>query len=426
MRLAVVGSGVAGLACAHLLGPHHDVVLFEADRRLGGHANTVDVDDPAAGPLAIDTGFIVHNDRNYPHFQRLLADLGVAAIDSEMSFAVTDRATGFCYRATNLDTLLASRANALDPRLWRMVADIIRFQRAGRRFLASDPDPTISLSEFLARGRYSDAFIDLHLVPMGAAVWSADPATFSRFPAASLLRFLHNHGLLSIGDRPQWKTIVGGSRAYVDALARRFQGEIRLASPVTEVARPAHATAGADGTGGVTIRSRTHPEPEPFDQVILATHADQSLDLLADPTPEEKDLLGAVRYQPNRATLHTDISLLPPRRKAWAAWNYDREPGDQRLASLTYDLTNLQRLPGERRYLVSLNSDHRIRPDTVLAGFDYTHPVFDGPAVAAQPRIAAANGRRNTWFAGAWLGYGFHEDGMASAVDVCRQLGARW
>ncbi|MDH5289382.1 MAG: FAD-dependent oxidoreductase, partial [Acidimicrobiia bacterium] len=406
MRLAVVGSGVAGLACAHLLGPHHDVVLFEADRRLGGHANTVDVDDPAAGPLAVDTGFIVHNDRNYPHLQRLLADLGVSAIDSEMSFAVTDRATGFCYRATNLDTLLASRANALDPRLWRMLADIIRFQRAGRRFLASDPDPTVPLARFLADGRYSDAFVDLHLIPMGAAVWSADPATFDRFPAASLLHFLHNHGLLSIGDRPQWKTIVGGSRAYVEALARRFRGEIRLASPVTEVARP------AEGANGVTIRSRTHPEPEPFDQVILATHSDQALDLLADPTPEEKELLGAVRYQPNQATLHTDTSLLPPRRKAWAAWNYDREAGHQRLAALTYDLTNLQRLPGARRYLVSLNSDHRIRPDTVLARFDYAHPVFDGPAVAAQPRIAAANGLRNTWFAGAWLGYGFHEDGM--------------
>lgn len=420
MRLAVVGSGVAGLACAHLLGPHHDVVLFEADDRLGGHANTVDVDDPAAGRLAIDTGFIVHNDRNYPHLQRLLAELGVSAIDSEMSFAVTDRATGFCYRATNLDTLLASRANALDPRLWRMLADIIRFQRTGRRFLASDPDPTISLAQFLANGRYSKAFVDLHLVPMGAAVWSADPATFDRFPAASLLHFLHNHGLLSIGDRPQWKTIVGGSRAYVEALARRFRGEIRLASPVTEVARP------ADGAPGVTVRSRTHPEPEPFDQVILATHSDQALDLLADPNPEEKELLGAVRYQPNRATLHTDTSLLPPRRKAWAAWNYDREEGDQRLATLTYDLTNLQRLPGARRYLVSLNSEHRIRPETVLASFDYAHPVFDGPAVAAQARIAAANGRRNTWFAGAWLGYGFHEDGMASAVAVCRQLGARW
>lgn len=421
MRLAVVGSGVAGLACAHLLGPEHDVVLFEADSRLGGHANTVDVEDPAAGTLAIDTGFIVHNDRNYPHLQRLLAELGVSAIDSEMSFAVTDRATGFCYRATNLDTLLASRANALDRRLWRMVADIVRFQRAGRRFLASDPDPTLPLARFLADGRYSQAFIDLHLIPMGAAVWSADPATFDRFPAASLLHFLHNHGLLSIGDRPQWKTIVGGSRAYVDALARRFRGEIRLASPVTEVARPPGGSPGP-----VTVRSRTHPEPEPFDQVILAIHADQSLDVLADATAEEKELLGAVRFQPNQATLHTDTSLLPPRRKAWAAWNYDREAGDRHLATLTYDLTNLQRLPGSRRYLVSLNSDHRIRPDAVLARFHYAHPVFDGPAVAAQPRIAAANGRHNTWFAGAWLGYGFHEDGMASAVAVCRQLGARW
>jgi uncharacterized protein len=422
MRLAIIGSGVSGLACAYLLGPLHEVVLFEADSRLGGHANTVDVEDPAAGTLAIDTGFIVHNDRNYPNLERLLAQLGVATIDSEMSFAVTDRATGFCYRATNLDTLLADRRNALDPRLWRMVVDIIRFQRAGRRFLADNPDPAISLAQFLAGHHYSEAFVALHLIPMGAAVWSSDPTTFDAFPAASLLRFLSNHGLLSISNRPQWKTIVGGSRAYVQSLIQRFRGEVRLSSPVLSVKRH---------PDGVTVASATHPEPEHFDQVILATHSDQALALLADPDRQEKELLGAIRYQPNRATLHTDTSLLPPRPKAWAAWNYERldgagPAGPQRQAVLTYDLTNLQRLPGRHRYLVSLNAEERIRPSAVIQGFDYAHPVFDGPAIAAQARIVANNGNANTWYCGAWLGYGFHEDGMASGVDVARALGARW
>jgi predicted NAD/FAD-binding protein len=424
VRLAIVGSGVAGLACAHLLDAAHDVVLFEADDRLGGHANTVDVTDPDAGSLAVDTGFIVHNDRNYPHLQRLLAELGVTTIDSEMSFAVTDRASGFAYRATNLNSLLADRSNLTNPRLWRMVADIVRFQRAGRRLLAQDPDPTLSLADFVAQGRYSRTFVDLHLIPMGAAVWSADPDTFDRFPAASLLRFLRNHGLLSIGDRPQWKTIVGGSRAYVEALARRFTGQIRLGCAVTGVERH---------SDGVRITSTARPGPEPFDQVILAAHSDQSLALLADPSPEEKELLGAIGYQPNQATLHTDTSLLPPWPRAWAAWNYECGVGPTRpeagiggSAVVTYDLTRLQRLPGRHRYLVSLNSDHRIDPDRVLARFEYAHPVFDGPAVAAQRRITELNGQRHTWYCGAWLGYGFHEDGMASAVVVSRQLGARW
>jgi predicted NAD/FAD-binding protein len=443
MDVAIVGSGVAGLVCAHLLDPIHDVTLFEADRRLGGHCNTVTVDDPTAGELGVDTGFIVHNDRNYPNLVRLFDELGVTTIDTEMSFAVTDRTSDFTYRATNLDTLLARRRNATDPRLWRMLADILRFQRAGRRLLQRQPAgaDTVTIGELLQSGRYGSAFIELHLIPMGAAVWSVDPATFTEFPALSLLRFLDNHGLLSIGNRPQWRAIVGGSRTYVDAIIAGLRGSVRSATPVLSIERrrvdrpPGHSQTDSIGpvdsidSAGGSVTVTTAAGSERFDHVIVAAHSDQALRLLVDPTPAERDILGAIRYQPNRATLHTDVSLLSPEPKAWAAWNYDRLPPGScgaRAATVTYDLTTLQRLAGERRYLVSLNSNDRIRPETVIDSFDYAHPIFDGAAVAAQQRIAEINGVANTWFCGAWCGYGFHEDGAAAAVRVARELGACW
>ncbi len=429
MRIAIIGSGISGLACSHVLGPHHDVTLYERATRLGGHANTVDVDDPEAGKLAIDTGFIVHNDRNYPNLVRLFDELGVEVQDTDMSFGVTRRAIGgddrtFTYRATSATTLFADRRNLVDPVMWRMLADIVRFYRAGRRLLAEAErhpdrvDPDRSLDQFLADGRYSRSFIDLHLIPMGSSVWSADPTTFGRFPVISLLRFLDNHGLLSVGDRPQWRTLVGGSRTYVDAIADRFDGEIRLGSEVVGVRRD---------DDGVVVR--TEDGTEQFDRVILACHSDQALLLLDDPTPEEKEILGAIRYQPNVATLHTDTSLLSPVRGAWSAWNYEcpqpgTDPTDR--STLTYDMTDLQRLPGARRYLVSLNSDHRIDPESVLASFTYAHPVFDGPAIEAQRRFDEIDGVDRTHFCGAYWSYGFHEDGMASALRVCERLGVRW
>ncbi|NNE95700.1 MAG: FAD-dependent oxidoreductase [Acidimicrobiales bacterium] len=422
MRIAIVGSGIAGLTCAHVLGPHHDVTLFEASTRLGGHSNTVTVDDPAAGELAIDTGFIVHNDRNYPNLVRLFDELGVPVQDTEMSFGVNDRGSSFTYRATSLRTLFADRRNLVRPAMWRMLFDIARFYREGNRLLEAadrgdDVDETQSIGEFLDAGRYSDAFRDLHLIPMGSSVWSADPTTFDAFPAISLLRFLKNHGLLGVGDRPQWRTIRGGSRVYVDAIAERFPGEIRRATPVRSVAR--------DDDGVVVT---TDGGIERFDRLVLACHSDQALDLLVDPSPEEKEVLGAIRYQPNRATLHTDTELLSPIPATWSAWNYDRPQADDPsdLSTLTYDMTELQRLPGERRYLVSLNSDHRIDPDSVIVSFDYAHPVFDGPAIDAQRRFDEIDGIRHTHFCGAYWSYGFHEDGMASGLRVCRRLGVDW
>jgi predicted NAD/FAD-binding protein/DUF1365 family protein len=418
-RIAVVGSGISGLTCAHVLGPHHDVVLYEASSRLGGHANTVEVDDPRAGRLAVDTGFIVHNDRNYPNLVALFDELGVPTVDTEMSFGVTDRDTaspthGFTYRATSPNTLFADRRNVIRPSMWRMLRDITRFYRAAKRVL-DDPDDQRSLDTFLADHDFSREFVELHLIPMGASVWSADPGEFGAFPARALFRFLNNHGLLGVGDRPQWRTIPGGSRVYVDAIASRFSGEIRLSSPVTGVCR---TPEGVDIFVGAAV--------DHFDRVVLATHSDQALAMLHDATPVEQKVLGAVRYQPNRATLHTDTSLLSPYRRAWSAWNYDRRTGDQRSATLTYDMTALQHLPGTQRYLVSLNSDDHIDPASIIRSFDYAHPVFDGDAVEAQGRFEEIDGVDRVHFCGAWWGYGFHEDGIVSGLRVCHRIGVDW
>lgn len=426
MRIAVIGSGIAGLTSAHVLGPHHDVTLFEADDRLGGHANTVTVEDPEVGPLAVDTGFIVHNDRNYPNLCRLFAELGVPTQDTEMSFAVTDRdhdghGALFTYRASNPRTLFADPRNLARADMWRMLRDVVRFYRDANRLLreAEGSDvPGPSLADFLSDAGYSAAFVELHLRPLGASVWSADPATFDAFPALTLFRFLRNHGLLGFGRRPQWRTIPGGSRVYVDAVAARFPGEIRLATPVLGLAPDAE---------GVVVRTATVAAR--FDRVVLACHSDQALALLDAPTPVERAVLGAIGYQPNVATLHTDTSLLSPVRRTWAAWNYDRPRAGvdpEGRATLTYDMTTLQRLPGSRRYLVSLNSEHRIDPTTVLGSFRYAHPVFDGSAIAAQRRFGEIDGARGVHYCGAYWGYGFHEDGIASALRVCERLGVRW
>ncbi len=454
MRVAIVGSGIAGLTCALRLSRHHQVTVFEADHRLGGHANTVAVDDPEVGPLGIDTGFIVHNDRNYPNLVALFDELGVATKDSEMSFAVTDRATGFHYRATNPNTLFAQRRNLISPAMWRMVVDIARFYRHANAHLAAvdtgragpeaevGPEAELSLAEFLDRHRYSATFRDLHLIPMGAAVWSADPGSFDAFPATSLFRFLANHGLLGVGDRPQWRTVVGGSVRYVAAVADAVRAAptgctFRTGTPVRAVHRHADGVdviTDADGSSGVVLaapgaeridgadRSGGRGRGETFDRVVLACHSDQALRLLVDPSSDERTVLGAIGYQPNEAVLHTDVSLLPPTARAWAAWNYDRFGPDDDRATLTYDLTTLQRLAGARRYLVTLNGGDRPDPATVLGRFAYAHPVFDGPAVAAQARFDRIDGGGGVHFCGAYWGYGFHEDGMVSGLRVVENL----
>ena len=415
-KVAVIGSGVSGLACAYLLGPHHKVTLYEADRRLGGHANTVTVEDPDVGPIGVDTGFIVHNDRNYPNLVRLFTELGVHTQPSEMSFGVHDRVTGFAYRATNPATLLARPANAFDPRLWNMLVDLVRFFRQGRRFLAA-PDPTITIGEFLERGRYSDTFLRLHLLPMGAAVWSTSPDDFAQFPAATLLRFLDNHGLLSIGDRPNWRTVTGGTSRYVDKLATRLRitGRVVLGHPVVSVRRTPEASNQTEIT--------TADGVEPYDAVILACHSDQARQLLADLTPTEDDVLGAIADRSNEAGLHTDTSVLPPYRRAWAAWNYHAGT-DASTPTLTYDMTNLQRIPGNRRYLVTINPTDQ--PSGEIARVRYAHPQYTVDAIAAQQRFDDINGNGGIYFCGAYWGHGFHEDGMVSALRVARSFGVDW
>jgi predicted NAD/FAD-binding protein len=415
-RVAIIGSGIAGLTCAHVLGPHRDVELFEADDRLGGHANTVTVDDPSAGELAIDTGFIVHNRANYPNFSRLVDELGVRTQPTEMSFAVTDRRGQLTYKATNPSTIFADRANIARPRLWRMLYDITRLWRSARRLLDDPASSTqLTLGEFLERGAYSDGFVEWHLRPLFAAVWSADPRTLERASALAFLGFIDNHGLIGFGGRPQWRTIVGGSREYVGEIERRFDGKIHLSSPVTSVRRLA--------TDGVEVTTATGRHL--FDEVVFACHTDQTLRLLESPSAREREVLGAIRYQPNRAVLHTDIGRLSPNPRAWAAWNYEVEP-EAEVPGVTYDLTTLQQLPGSRRYLVSLNMEDRIDPSTVLRTFDYAHPFFDVGAVLAKPQLPEINGVDRVHFCGAWARHGFHEDGMASALDVCANLGVEW
>jgi uncharacterized protein len=410
MRIAIVGTGVSGLVCAHLLGRRHDVTVFEADPRPGGHAHTVRIDLPDE-THEVDTGFLVYNERNYPGLVRLFDGLGVATKASDMSFSVSDDVSGVEWRGTSLTTLFAQRRNALRPTFLRMLADVVRFNRTARALLTDEHPTDRSLAELLAEGRWSSRFVEWYLIPMGSSIWSADPSTFLDMPAVTFARFFDNHGLLDYGDQPSWRTVDGGSRRYVEAILAPLGDAVRLSSPVAKVTRR---------DDGVEIH--TDMGPERFDHVVLATHSDQALRLLSDPSVPEREVLGAIRYQPNRATLHTDERLLPRSRRAWASWNYHRLADQPRLATLTYRMASLQGIESAHEILVTLNRDDAIRDDRVLARFDYAHPVFDVAAIAAQRRHEELNGARRTWFCGAYWGYGFHEDGVQSARAVCRRL----
>lgn len=414
MRVAIIGSGISGLVCAHLLHPHHDITVFEANDYIGGHTNTVRVDFEDESH-DVDTGFIVHNDRNYPNFVKLMGQLGVATQPSEMSFSVSDPNTGLEYRGTNLNTIFAQRRNLVRPTFLRMLADIMAFNRAARGLLdGGGGAPDESLDDFLTRGGYSRMFVDQFVVPLGASIWSADPETFTQFPAVAYARFMDNHGLLNLRGMPEWRTVTGGSRRYVEAITAAFPDRIRLQSPVHKIVR--------GEAGGVEVVSATHG-PESFDRVILATHSDQSLRLLADPSSAEHEILGAIRYQPNVATLHTDERFLPRNPRARASWNYHLSSGDGRAAALTYWMNTLQSIDSRHQLLVTLNRHDEIDPARVLGRFEYAHPVFDAAALAAQRRRSEIQGARDTFFAGAYWEYGFHEDGVRSALDVCRNFG---
>lgn len=408
-RVAIVGAGISGLTVAHLLHGRHDVTVFEAGDYAGGHTNTVRV-DLADETLHVDTGFIVFNDRNYPHFERLLAQLGVATQPSTMSFSVSAVDEDFEYAGTPRG-LVAQPGNLTRPGFVRMIGEYVRFNRDARMLLASGDDRT-SLGDWLAGLRYSEAFIRRLIVPQAAAVWSADPAQMWSFPARFLVTFFHNHGMLSLTGRPQWRTVSGGSARYVEALTRPFADRIRLRTPVATISRHADHVL-------VTPRGG---EPERFDDVVLATHADQSLSMLADASDREHEILGAIPYQPNEAVLHTDRAMLPRRRAAWSSWNYHLLGEPTGRSTLTYHMNTLQRLSSSRELCVTLNRSEAIDPEQVIATIPYAHPVFTAKGWAAQRRHAEISGVDRTHYCGAYWRWGFHEDGVVSALRVAERF----
>jgi len=413
LDIAIVGSGIAGNVVAHRLhAAGHRITLFEADDRVGGHTHThlVEVDGQV---LHVDTGFIVVHDRTYPNFVALLDELGVASQPSSMSFSVRHDARGLEYNGTSLDGLFAQRRNVVNPGFLRMLVEILRFHRVAPAWLEQGGAET-TLRELLAEHRFGGRFVDDYLVPMGAAIWSTEPARMLDFPARFFVRFLHQHGMLTVDDRPQWRVIAGGSARYVDRLIAPWRDRIRLRSPVERIRRRAE---------GVDVQVRGEP-PQAFDHVFLACHADQALRLLADPTRAEREILGAIPYQRNDAVLHTDTSLLPRTRRAWAAWNYHVLPGAGQAVALTYNMNILQGLRAKQTLCVSLNADAHIDPRRVLRRIRYAHPLFTTAGVAAQQRHAEISGVRRTHYCGAWWRYGFHEDGVVSALMALRRFDA--
>jgi len=410
MRIAIIGAGIAGMTAAWLLHRNHELTVFEAAARLGGHTNTVDV-TTGGKDYAIDTGFIVFNDRTYPNFIRLLRELQVETQQTAMSFSVRCDKTGLEYNGASLNTLFAQRRNLLRPSFYRMLRDILRFNREAPALLTADSHP-LSLRDYLEQQRYSREFIDHYLIPMGAAIWSAQPDLMGRIPAHYFVQFFHNHGLLSIDQRPQWRVIQGGSRRYAQRLVAPFRDRIRLDCPVAWVRRLPDSVLLKPEDG----------EPERFDALIIAVHSDQALRLLADPSEQERTILGAIPYQENEVALHTDTRLLPRRRLAWAAWNYHIPRQAQAPVALTYNMNILQGLDAPETFCVSLNHSAAIDPASILYRTVYHHPVYTPDAVAARQRWGEINGVNRTWYCGAYWGYGFHEDGVNSALAIERQL----
>lgn len=413
MRIAVVGSGIAGLASAWLLSRRYEVTLFEANDYLGGHTHTHDI-ELGGRHYAVDTGFIVHNRAHYPLLARLFDELGVATQPTTMSFSVRNEASGMEYNATSLDGLFCQRRNLLSPRFLGMVRDLLRFYReAGAMLDGESPGPT--LGEYLATEGYGPAFRDEHLVPMASALWSSPPRQILEFPVRYLLRFMANHQMLQLSGRPQWRVLCGGSASYVRALRSGWPVRERLGCPVYALHREAEAVL-VDSPAG----------RERFDQVVLACHSDQALALLADASERERAVLGAIGYQPNEVVLHTDATLLPRRRKAWAAWNANVPRDPQQACTVSYCMNLLQGLDAPEPLVVTLNRGDAIDPARVLRRLRYHHPLYTHASVAAQQCKGQIQGMQRTWFAGAYWGFGFHEDGMRSAVEVAAALGVRW
>ena len=416
MRVAIVGAGVAGLACAWLLTRQgQQVTLFEANAYLGGHTHTVDVTlDGMTAP--VDTGFIVYNDHTYPKLAALFDELAIASAPSRMTFSVRNDAAGIEWSGTDLLALFARPGNALRAAFWRMLIDILRFNRETTTMHREGRVAAVTLEDFLDARGYSAAFRHWYLLPMAAAIWSSSAREVLAFPLPTLVRFCHDHGLLRIFDRPQWRTVVGGGRVYVERMAARL-ADVRRSTPIRRIRRYANHVE-------VDTPARA---AERFDQVVVACHSDQALNLLADPSRDEAELLRGVRFQANRLVLHTDTRLMPKRRRAWASWNHlaVADAADEGPVVVSYWLNRLQPLPFKTPLLCTLNPPFAPRPEAVIAEFEYSHPLVKGAAVTAQQRFAHLQGRRHTWYAGAWLGYGFHEDGLASAHVVAQGIATR-
>ena len=414
MKIAIIGSGIAGLTSAYLLSRSHDITLFEADDRIGGHTHTVNVSVEGKS-YAVDTGFIVFNDWTYPNFIRLLGHVGVGFKPTEMSFSVHDEKQRFVYNGNNLNSLFAQRRNILSPGFWGMLRDILRFNRQAPLDLQEQRiGADMTLGDYLTAGGYGERFIRHYIVPMGAAIWSMSLADMLGFPLQFFVRFFKNHGLLSVSNRPQWCVIEGGSSSYIEPLTRGFREQIRLNCPVDKVAR---------SEAGVVIHSTAGVEH--FDRVVFACHSDQALALLADPSQAEQEILGALPYASNDVVLHTDTRLLPDRKLAWASWNYRLSGNARSQAAVTYDMNILQGIDSATTFCVSLNQTAVINPLKILARYTYAHPQYSLAAVAAQARWQEVSGVRNTFYCGAYWANGFHEDGVVSALRVADAFGER-
>lgn len=407
LKIAVVGTGIAGNVAAYRLHrAGHSITVYEADARIGGHTHThrIEIDGEVQH---VDTGFIVFNDRTYPNFIALLDELGVDSQPSSMSFSVRDDARGLEYNGTSLDGLFAQRRNLLRPGFIAMLAEILRFHREAPALLRADAAET-TLGEYLESRGFRGRFVDDYLVPLGAAIWSTDPVRMLEFPARFFVRFLHNHGMLTVDDRPVWRVVRGGSARYVERLVAAFRDRIRVGCPVVSIRRE---------RDGVTLRARGH-DAERYDHVFLACHSDQALRLLADPSRQEREILGAIPYQRNEALLHTDTSLLPRRARARAAWNYHRLADARSGAALTYNMNALQSLRSRHTFCVTLNASAHVDPRRVLERMEYDHPLFTPAGAAAQTRHSEISGVRRTHYCGAYWRFGFHEDGVASALNA--------
>jgi predicted NAD/FAD-binding protein len=409
MKIAIIGSGISGLTSAFYLNNNHDVTIFEANNYIGGHTATVDVDFQGQ-QYAVDTGFIVYNDRTYPNFLKLLDKIGVKGTPTEMSFSVRNDASGLEYNGHTISTLFAQKRNLLKPSFYRFIFEILRFNKLAKASADTEASAKTTLGDFLNENQFSDYFCQNYILPMGAAIWSSTLADMRRFPLGFFLRFFLNHGLLDVVDRPQWYVINGGSRAYIEPLTKGFADRIYLSTPVSKVTRY---------ESGVVIEA--NKQEYWFDQVIFACHSDQALRLLDSPSQQEQEVLSNMAYQSNEVILHTDTSLLPKRKAAWASWNYyldGRSNEQQRLPALTYNMNILQHIEADTTFCVSLNSSERIEKDKILKVFHYSHPVFSTSSLASQKRKREISGLNNTWYCGAYWHNGFHEDGVKSALDV--------